>query len=148
MRKNATSIAKSKWANSFQQTGQSIARGFSLLEVIVALAVLATALAAVIGVAIAQTRAEQRINTRFFAAIVAKNVLAQNQLSPLWPELGESSGRVSMGPQNFVWQLRVIATPSAELRRLDVQISEDLAQGLSEARARPVLKLSAFARRR
>ena len=151
MRKSATSIARSKWANSGQRiplwsrhTG-----GFTLLEVVLAIAVLASALAAVMGTAIGQVRAEQRLNERFFAGLVAKNVVSEIKLTERWPQLGERSGEVLQGQRRFRWQMRILPTPSAQMRRVDVQVSQVLSDAQNSAdNSASILRLSAFVRQR
>ena len=155
MRKSATSIVKSKWANSsadsakFGAPRSRRARGFTLLEVVLAIAVLASALAAVMGVAIGQVRAEQRLNERFFAGLVAKNVISETKLTERWPALGERSGEVLQGQRRFSWEMRILPTPSAQMRRIDVQVSAVSSQSqTSAANAAPIVRLSAFSRQR
>ena len=159
MRKSATSIVKNKWANSgadkpkpsatlgLQKSRRS--SGFTLLEVVLAIAVLASALAAVMGVAIGQVRAEQRLNERFFAGLVAKNVINETRLTERWPALGERSGEVTQGQRRFSWQMRILPTPSTQMRRVDVQVSAISAvPQSSSANAAPIVRLSAFSRQR
>lgn len=151
MRKNATSIARSKWANSGEHfpLPSRHSGGFTLLEVVLAIAVLASALAAVMGTAIGQVRSEQRLNERFFAGLVAKNVISETKLTERWPELGERSGEVMQGQRRFRWQMRILPTPSAQMRRVDVQVSQVLSDTQnSAANDAPILRLSAFMRQR
>ncbi len=124
------------------------ARGFTLLEVVLAIAVLASALAAVMGVAIGQVRAEQRLNERFFAGLVAKNVISETKLTERWPEVGERSGEVQQAGRRLRWQMRILPTPSAQMRRIDVQVSAVNADTQNSSEAVPILRLSAFVRQR
>jgi general secretion pathway protein I len=116
---------------------------------VLAIAVLASALAAVMGTAIGQVRAEQRLNERFFAGLVAKNVISEIKLTERWPELGERSGEVLQGQRRFRWQMRILPTPSAQMRRVDVQVSPVLSDTQNSAdNNASILRLSAFMRQR
>ena len=97
-------------------------RGFTLLEVLVALVILAIALAAVI-----KTTSENAKNTRYlrdktFAHWVAMNIWTEIQAYNKWPDLGEQSGSTTMGKQEWFWHTEVSTTPDKELRRLDIRV--------------------------
>jgi len=64
------------------------ARGFTLLEVLIALAVLAIGMIAVIGTAGTSTRTAAELKEETFAHWVAMNELASLRLSANWPSLG------------------------------------------------------------
>jgi len=96
--------------------------GFTLLEVLVALGVLALTMAAVIRAVGSYTGNQSYLRDRTFAVWVARNVLAEQQLEASWPGVGELKGSADMGQREWRWLARVTQTEEAELRRLDVEV--------------------------
>jgi general secretion pathway protein I len=106
-----------------QTHGLNSGAGFSLLEVLVALAVVAASVTALMLTLNTQVQISQRVSERGFAGMVASNVFAQTRMQKVMPPVGVSNGRESSGPYNFNWRLTVQNTDQASLRRLDVRIS-------------------------
>jgi general secretion pathway protein I len=106
-----------------QTRGLSFDGGFSLLEVLVALAVVAASVTALMLTLSTQVQISQRVSERRFAGMVASNVFAQTRMQKVMPSVGVSNGLESSGPYNFSWRLTVQNTDQASLRRLDVRIS-------------------------
>lgn len=105
------------------------ARGFTLLEVLVALAVLSLSLGAVIQAAGDYTRNQGYLRDRTFAEWVARNQLASVQLSGQWPGIGQKKGDVEfpaagadIPAREWRWVMQVSQTPEADLRRLDIEV--------------------------
>lgn len=96
--------------------------GFTLLEVLVALGVLALTMAAVIKAVGSYTGNQVYLRDRTFAVWVARNILAEQQLAAAWPGVGELKGTSDMGQREWRWLARVTQTEEAELRRLDVEV--------------------------
>jgi general secretion pathway protein I len=96
--------------------------GFTLLEVLIAMAVIALSLSALIYSASAEVNAASRDQQRTLAGYVASNVFAQIRLGERFPEPGERSGRETMGPYQFQWRARVQNTVESDLRRIDLRV--------------------------
>jgi general secretion pathway protein I len=96
--------------------------GFTLLEVLVALVVIAIALAAAIKTSNQQIENSIYLRDRTLAHWVAMNVLTDIQVRKQWPSLGKQEGEALMGKQNWFWLLTVTATVDDELRRLEVKV--------------------------
>lgn len=96
--------------------------GFTLIEVLVAVAVLAIALAAVIGATVHMADNAAYLNNKTLATLVAHNRLARYQLSPQWPALGTDSGNVTLGNHDWEWKAKVSKTQDPSLRRVDVRV--------------------------
>lgn len=98
------------------------AAGFTLLEVLVALAVLALSMGAVIKAVSDYTNNQSYLRDRTMAMWVARNVLVQFQVEKEWPKVGERKGTEEMGTREWRWLAVISQTEEAELRRLDVEV--------------------------
>lgn len=98
------------------------AAGFTLLEVLIALAVLALAMGAAIKAVSDYTNNQTYLRDRTMAMWVARNVLVQFQVENEWPEVGERKGTEGMGGREWRWLAVISQTEEAELRRLDVKV--------------------------
>ena len=97
-------------------------QGFTLLEVLIALAVLALAMGAVIKATSDYTSNQSYLRDRTMAMWVARNVLVQHQIEGEWLSVGEVKGTQEMGDQEWRWLTRISQTEESELRRLDVEV--------------------------
>ena len=97
-------------------------RGFTLLEVLIALAVLALSMGAVIKATSDYTGNQSYLRDRTLAMWVARNVLVRFQVEGEWLSVGERKGTEEMGNQEWRWMTRISQTEEAELRRLDVEV--------------------------
>ena len=117
-------------------------RGFTLLEVMVALAVLAVAVGAIIEAAGSSASYIGALRSRTLATWVASNKINEVLLERKWPEAGANSeGKVEMAGQKWRWELRISEVPSEEfkedMRRLDVTVN-------LEEDGSPTVQLTAF----
>ena len=99
-------------------------RGFTLLEILVALAVLAVTLMAAsraIGMALQST---QQIKLRLLAEWVAQNRLATHRINQDWPAIGSSAGQETQGGIELSWVEEVSATPHPLFRRMDIRVTD------------------------
>lgn len=97
------------------------ARGFTLIEVLVALAVVALALLALTRAAAVQVQDFDALRERTLAGWVAGNVLAETRLGP-YPGVGRSDGHVQFAAHSWRWQREVQATPQTQIRRIDIRV--------------------------
>lgn len=96
--------------------------GFTLIEAVVALAVLALALAAASRGSLFATQADEELRHRLLASWVAENRLAEHHAMRRWPPLGSTAGRAVMAGDSFYWNESVIATPHNLFRRVNIQV--------------------------
>jgi len=96
-------------------------RGFTLLEVLVALLVLALALLALARTAASQVQAFGAWRERTLAGWVAQDVLTQTRLSGVTVS-GKSDGQRMFGGREWRWELEVQPTQVTSIRRLDVRV--------------------------
>jgi len=97
-------------------------RGFTLIEVLIALAVVALALLGLTRTAAIEVNDFGALRERTLAGWVAANVLAEARLSGALPATGTSDGRVELGGRAWRWTRDVSATPDPEIRRVDIRI--------------------------
>ncbi len=103
--------------------------GFTLLEVLIALMVLALSLGAVIQASGNFTVNQAYLRDRTFAEWVARNQLAEAQLAKEWPSIGQTKGDVEfpraiadLPAREWRWVVQVTQTPEEDLRRLDIRV--------------------------
>lgn len=114
--------------------------GFTLLEVLVALAVLALALAAIIQAGGGYAANQVYLRDRVMADWVARNLLMEYQIKEEWPRVGDSTGDEEMAGRRWEWRINVSETEDEDLRRLDIEIRPEG----SDDDESPLLVLSGF----
>ena len=115
-------------------------RGFTLLEVMVALAVVALALGAIIRVSGLFTGNAAYLKQRTFAQWIAENKAVEYQVLEKFPRPGRDEGRVEFADHEWRWQVKISATDDARLRRLDIRV----ALGDTDPEDEPIATLVAF----
>jgi len=103
-------------------SGGRAAGGFTLVEILVALLVLAITLAATsqgLGAAFDTTAA---LRDRTLARWVAEDHLASLELERAWPALDVKEGDADMGGRAFHWRQETRAAPVARLRRVELSV--------------------------
>lgn len=100
-------------------------RGFTLLEVLVAVAMVGIALAAILVNTSGTISNAQRFRDVTLGNLVARNVLVEYQLRDGWPEVGESDDTVEMAGNEWTWEAVVSETEDDRIRRIDVRVSSN-----------------------
>jgi general secretion pathway protein I len=96
--------------------------GFTLVEVLVALAIISIALLAALRVAGGGTSSVGELRARLLGGWVAENLLAEQRARGEWPSLGILSGTQRQGGIEFAWREEIIATPNVTFRRVDIRV--------------------------
>jgi general secretion pathway protein I len=120
-----------------KRPGRNAVRGFTLIEILVALLVLAIALTATarsLGAAIDTTAA---LRDRALARWIAEDHLTTLELQHAWPELDVKEGDAEMGGHAFRWREETTPTPAARMRRVEVSV---LLPGTNS----PLVRMSGF----
>lgn len=110
------------------------ARGFTLIEVLVALGIVAIALAAGTQATTALVRNSQRETDLLLAQVCAENELIKARLARQMPPVGDSGLVCVQANTSYNLTISTTATLNPNFRRVDVQV-----RTLEEA---PVLRLS------
>ena len=94
--------------------------GFTLIEVLVALAIVAIALLAALRAAQQSTTNVGELRARLLAGWVAETLLAEQRARGDWLPPGIQRGTQREGGIVFAWREEVIATPNPAFRRIDI----------------------------
>ena len=108
-------------------------RGFTLIEVLVALGIVAIALVAGLQATTALTNNAMRQSDVLLAHICAENELVKVRLSRQMPGVGETSVACEQAGRAFSVTVGVLPTPNPSFRRVDAQVMDGTI---------PVLRLS------
>jgi general secretion pathway protein I len=96
------------------------AAGFTLVEALVALAIISIALISALHVAGQSTANVGELRSRLLAGWVAENMLAEHRARGDWLATGISRGTQRQGGLEFAWRREVTTTPNRAFRRIDV----------------------------
>lgn len=97
-------------------------RGFTLVEVLVALSIVAIALMAGLQATTALTRNALRQSDIILAQLCAENELVQARLSRQMPSVGDSQVPCDQAGRQLTVALSVRPTPNPSFRRVDAQV--------------------------
>ena len=102
-----------------------VQRGFTLIEVLVALVIVAIALGAGIKAAGALANNADRFAQVSAAQWCAENALTELRLSHQFPDLGEAPFGCEQLGRAYAGRMRVSPTPNPLFRRIDADVSND-----------------------
>lgn len=102
----------------------ALASGFTLIEVLVALAIVAIAMLAGLKATTALTNNAARQSDVLLAQVCAENELIRIRLMQQMPGVGVNSSSCEQAGRNFLLTLLVQPTPNPKFRRVDAQVSD------------------------
>ena len=102
--------------------GNAACKGFTLLEVLVALVIVGTALGASLRAIGSLTQNSSDLRASMMATWSAENRLSQIRLAREWPELGQRRFDCAQGELQLVCEENVFATPNPFFRRVEVSV--------------------------
>ncbi len=97
--------------------------GFTLLEVMVALFVVAIALGGAIKVMGNAAQNSSRLSDRTFAQWVALNQIANLKITKAWPKFSELKGDTEMASRKWKWTQKTIKTEDENVKRVEVSVT-------------------------
>ncbi len=103
-------------------TRHSHATGFTLIEVLVALAIVATALIAGLQATASLTRNAERQSDRLLAQLCADNALTAVRLARRMPDVGDTVTPCEQAGRTLDLRLLVQPTPNPNFRRVDARV--------------------------
>ena len=124
------------------------ARGFTLLEVLIAILFLGLALSALVRLAGLEARASAQLRERTLAQWVASNALAETRLKEPFPAIGRREGEATLGSRRWRWRIDVQATDESAIRRLQVRVFDFDAETSDRDDVAAAAELSGFATQR
>lgn len=109
----------------------SATKGFTLIEVMVALAIVAIALATGARAYSQWIEGSRLLHERMLATICLQNQWAKISLAPNLPPVGEDYVSCLQDGQSFQVQVHVSATPNARFRKIDMSVFSPTEPGLT-----------------
>jgi general secretion pathway protein I len=108
--------------NSVVRVGSQ--NGFTLIEVIVALGIIATAMAAVMMTVSSTARNAAGLKERTFAHWVAMNQMAELHImnDREWPAIKKTTGTALMAEHEWHWEQEVEKTPVEKIRKVTIRV--------------------------
>ncbi len=102
-------------------------RGFTLIEVMLAMAVFAIAGLALLSAASNNARNMGHLENKMFANWVASNQLVTVNLEKKWPPKNNAKGDVELAGRQWFWHQKVLKTTDKDMRAIvmEVRLSED-----------------------
>lgn len=107
---------------SGSRAGARAAGGFTLVEVLVAMTIVAIALMAAIRATGSLSDSAGDLRRRTLAQWSAENRLAQIRVQGEWPAVGRRAFECSQAEVALVCQEDVFATPNAQFRRVEISV--------------------------
>ena len=97
-------------------------RGFTLVEVLVALAIIAFALMAALRAAGQGTINVGELRSRLLAGWVAENLLTEQRARGAWPAPGTYRGTAKQGNMDFTWREDITETTNPSFRQANISV--------------------------
>jgi general secretion pathway protein I len=98
-------------------------RGFTLIEVLVALVVATLALGAVLAAVSQMADTGLTLRERTYASWIGQNKITELRLANVIPNVSESNGEIEYAGQEWAWTANISETGIENLFRVDVDIS-------------------------
>jgi general secretion pathway protein I len=102
-----------------------VSSGFTLIEVLIALAIAAVALAGITRLVIQSIDTTTSLRDREIATWVAENRIATLRIDHAWPSLDTTDGDTEMAGRHWHWNQVVISTPYPQLRRVEISVDPE-----------------------
>lgn len=101
-------------------------RAFTLIEVMLAMAVFAIAGVALLGATDANLTGMSRIEDQTLAQWVAANQLVEANLVQQWPPQNNKKGEQALAGITWYWQQKVVATTDQNMKAITIEVRKSL----------------------
>lgn len=116
-------------------------RGFTIVEVLVALVIVAFGMGALMATLTSAADSVARLREKSFAEWIALNRVSEMRLRGNALQPGKSSGEIDYGGARWRWNQEIVTTELANLQRIDVTVSR---AGKQDEKAGPLATASGF----
>lgn len=99
--------------------------GFTLVEMLVALAVFSLAALALLRLEGATVSGTARLHDQAVAQIVARNIAVETLTDPVAPAFGEESGQAVNADRTWLWTRRTSRSPEARIQQIEIIVRSD-----------------------
>ncbi len=97
--------------------------GFTLLEVLVAMAILSLGMIAVFGAMSQSLSATTRLRDKTLAHWIAINQITELQVTGEYPGAGKRRDQVDMAKTEWIYDMKIADVPQIDMRRIDIAVS-------------------------
>ncbi len=104
------------------KSARDTSKGFTLIEVMVALTIVALSLTAAAATMMQMVGTSQTMRDRTYASWIAQNRIAELRLAPESPKVGSTDGEVEYANTEWAWRTTVEETGVDRLYRIDVAV--------------------------
>ena len=109
----------------FRKPSKHHHRGFTLIEILVALAIIAIALAALIKASGSHTASVAYIKQKSIAHWVAMNEITELKIKQSWPAIGDKKGSADMANHEWFWLREIKETANDDTHQVTFTIFLD-----------------------
>ena len=96
--------------------------GFTLVEMLVALAIFSLAALALLRLEGATVSSTAQLREQALAQIVARNIAVETMTDPVPPAFGEARGRTVNGGRNWIWVRRTGRSPEPRIQQIEIRV--------------------------
>lgn len=100
-------------------------QGFTLIELMVALAVFSLAALALLRLEGATLSNTRTLDDRLMGQVVARNIAVDMLSDPVAPSVGVTKGAQENGGRKWSWTRRTVATDDLRILRVDINVTDD-----------------------
>lgn len=116
-------------------------RGFTLLEILIALAILAITSIALLSQTRHSVETRSALHDKTLGLWIAEDSMDRLRAAGVWPGVGASSERVELSEREWEVSVEVIDTARADMRRVTVAVNTQSQSGEFD---KPVVELTSF----
>lgn len=99
--------------------------GFTLIEMLVALAIFSLAALALLRLEGATVSTTARLQDQAIAQIVARNIAVETMTDPAPPAFGTAGGQVMNGGRTWQWSRRTARSPEPRIQQIEIRVTSD-----------------------